>query len=63
MNRVYRLAGLARHAAKAVGTQSMAAGSQACSFAPVQVCKLTAILRALEGDSLEPSDDTILATA
>lgn len=43
MNRVYRLAGLARHAAKAVGTPSMAAGSQACNFSPVQVQQMTAI--------------------
>ena len=59
MNRVYRIAGLARHAAKAVGTQTMAAGSQACSFAPVKVCRMTVVLRTLEGDSLEPSDDII----
>lgn len=63
MNRVYRLAGLARNAAKAVGTQSMAAGSQACNFAPVQVCKMTVVLRSLEGDSVEPSDGISIATA
>ncbi len=63
MNRVYRLAGLARHGAKAVGTQSVAAGSQACNFAPVQVCKMTVVLRTSEADSLEPSDDIIIATA
>ena len=63
VNRVYRLAGLARHAAKAVGTQSMAAGSQACNFAPIQVCNMTVVLRTSQGDSFEPSDDIDVATA
>ena len=37
MNRVYRLAGLARQAAKAVSAQHAAVMAPGCSFLPFQV--------------------------
>lgn len=43
MNRLSRLAGLARYAVKTVSSQSIVAGTQGCSFALVQVQPVMAI--------------------
>lgn len=51
MNRAYRLAGLARQAAKAVSTQHSAITASSCNLLPCQVscfiCEVSALVRAV----------------